>query len=255
MADEETPIELVKNRARPLLERLEAALEAGQISEAQWYDEVAAIIVPAYLAVEDPGGQAGSSGDAADWAYKRGLLADAFDRDGTFLDVGCANGYLMETLTHWVSELGHTIEPFGLDIAPALADLARGRLPHWAGRIFVGNALDWSPPTRYDYVRTGLEYVPRHRQRDLVAHLLEHMVAPGGRLIIGVFSEERDESRPGPSEAERVAAWGYPISGQTERPHLHDRRIVYRAFWIDRENGSEQRSGRRGEAWSALLGS
>ena len=47
MVDEETSIELAKNRAWPLLERLEARLDAGEISEAQWYDEVAAVIVPA----------------------------------------------------------------------------------------------------------------------------------------------------------------------------------------------------------------
>jgi hypothetical protein len=32
-----------------------------------------------------------------------------------------------------------------------------------------------------------------------------------------------------------VAGWGFPIAGRTERPHYHDARIVYRAFWIDRD--------------------
>jgi hypothetical protein len=60
--------------------------------------------------------------------------------------VGCASGYLMETLVSWCHERGHTIEPYGLDISPELADLARCRLPHWAERIFTGNAIDWLPP-------------------------------------------------------------------------------------------------------------
>ena len=48
------PIQLSKNRAWPLLQRLNAALEAGEIDEAQWYREVAAVIVPAYLAGDNP---------------------------------------------------------------------------------------------------------------------------------------------------------------------------------------------------------
>lgn len=231
---DETPIELAKNRAWPLLERLNRALEAGEIDEAGWYREVGAVIVPAYLAGDDPRAQSGSSGDDAHWAYARGLLADAIDRDGSFLDVGCASGYLMETLAGWCRERGHAIEPYGLDISPELARLARRRLPRWADRIYVGNAIDWVPPRRFDCVRTGLEYVPPRRQRDLVERLLRDLVVPGGRLILGVFSEERGATRAGPSEEERVAAWGFKVAGRTERPHPRDARLVYRAFWIDR---------------------
>lgn len=227
------PIQLAKNRGWPLLERLSAALDAGAIDEAQWYREIAAIIVPAYLAGANPRAQSGSSGDEVDWTYKRGLIVEAVDRRGSFLDVGCASGYLMETLERWCRERGHPIEPYGLDIAPALADLARQRLPHWAERIFVGNATDWTPPRRFDFVRTGLEYVPPRRQRSLVERLLEDVVAPSGRLIIGSYSEERDEARLGPSEEERVAQWGFVIAGRSERPHRQDTRLVYRVFWID----------------------
>lgn len=230
----ELPIELAKNRGWPLLERLNAALEAGEIDEAGWYRQVAAVIVPAYLAGDNPRAQSGNSAeDDAEWEHKRGLLADAVDHDGSFLDVGCASGYLMETLVGWCRTRGHTVEPYGLDIAPELADLACRRLPRWADRIFVGNAMDWAPPRRFDYVRTGLEYVPPRRQRDLVARLLREVVAPGGRLIIGVYSEERDDRRTGPSEEERVAGWGFRSAGRSERPHLRDPRICYRAFWID----------------------
>ncbi len=229
-------IQLAKNRAWPLLERLNAALEAGAINEAQWYEQIAAVIVPAYLAGEDPRAQSGSSGDDEDWTYKRSLIAEAIDRDGSFLDVGCASGYLMETLTQWCRGRGHTIEPYGLDISPALADLARRRLPHWADRIFAGNAIDWMPPHRFTFVRTGLEYVPPRRQRALVEHLLGEVVAPGGRLIIGAYSEEHAHLRTGLADEDRVAQWGLAIAGRTERPHPHDPRLAYHALWID-QNG------------------
>lgn len=231
----EIPIELAKNRAYRQLSSITDSLEAGEIDEAGWYQAVAAFITPAYLAATSPRAQSGSSADEAGWRHNRGLLADAIDRDGAFLDVGCANGHLMETLTVWCAERGYQIEPYGLDIAPELADLARRRLPHWADRIWVGNGIDWQPPhgARYTFVRTGLEYVPPRRQPDLLRHLLRNVVAPGGRLIIGVYNEERDETRPIPAEVDRIAALGYRIAGQTDRPHNRDPRLRYRAFWID----------------------
>jgi 2-polyprenyl-3-methyl-5-hydroxy-6-metoxy-1,4-benzoquinol methylase len=225
---------MVKNRARELLARADSALEAGKIDEAGWYRQVAAVITPAYLAGDNPRAQSGHSGDEAHWEQARSLIADAVDGDGTFLDVGCASGHLMECLPRWTRQRGHAVEPHGLDIAPELADLARRRLPHWADRIYTGNAIDWQPPHRFDFVRTGLEYVPRRRQRDLVGRLLCDMVAPGGRLIIGTTNEEKDEYRWEPSLEETVAAWGFPIAGRSERPHYRNERIVYRVFWIQR---------------------
>jgi hypothetical protein len=37
----------------------------------------------------------------------------------------------MESVVEWAD---HRIEPYGLDIAPRLVELARERLPHWADR-------------------------------------------------------------------------------------------------------------------------
>jgi len=230
---ERLPIKEAKNRAYALLERVEAALEAGEIDEEGWYREVAAVITPAYLAADNPRAQSGQSGDDAHWTQARGLIADAIDRSGTFLDVGCASGYLMECMQRWCTERGCAIEPYGLDIAPELADLARRRLPHWSDRIYVGNALYWEPPMRFDYVRTGLEYVPIRRRKDLVARLLDRVVAPGGRLILGTNKEEKDQPRVEPWWEDLVAGWGFSIAGRSERPHYVDDRFLYRVFWID----------------------
>ena len=223
-----TSIERVKDRACDLLARWDAALEAGEITEERWFQEIQAVITPAYLAGDNPRAQSGHSGDEARWAYARSLIADGIDKDGTFLDVGCASGLLMECLPRWARERGFAIEPYGLDMAPELAALARRRLPHWAERIHVGNALYWEPPMRFACVRTGLEYVPRHRRRDLVDRLLREVVAPGGRLIIGAFPEET-EAR---SWEEMVAGWGFRIAGRSERPH-RDERLMYRVFWVE----------------------
>lgn len=209
----------MKERRWREIAEIDAAYERGDLDDAGWHAAVAGLVVPAYLAAATPEGGSGSSRDAVGWEQARSLIAEAVEPGQTFLDVGCANGYLMESMARWTG-----VEPYGLEISPQLADLARARLPRWADRISVGNALTWEPPHRFDVVRTGLEYVPRPRRRRLVEHLLSYC----DRLVIGVFNEERDRRA---LEAEAVS-WGYRIAGRAERPHTHPL-IAYRAFWLD----------------------
>lgn len=167
---------------------LDAAHAHGDIDDEQWFDGTARIFDAAYLEVDNPRAQSGFGGDEARWETARRPIADAIDRDGTFLDVGCANGHLLECLVRWTT---HHIEPYGLDLSPAVAELARRRLPQWANRIFVGNALTWQPPLRFDFVRTELVYVPAPRQAAFVRRLLDDVVAPGGRLIVCGYGSPR----------------------------------------------------------------
>ena len=227
-------IEQAINRAHDLVESAERALEAGEIDEAEWHRRLSAITTEKYLAADNPRAQSGHSGDEAHWTQARSLIVDGIDGNGTFLDVGCASGYLMECVQRWCAAQGLRVEPYGLEISQQLAELARSRLPAWSDRILVGNAMGWQPPVRFDFVRTGL-YVPWRRERDFVAHLLHHVVAPSGRLIIGVHNEAVERNPDSPTIEQRVASWGYAIAGRSEREH-RDPRIRYRAFWIDRPN-------------------
>jgi SAM-dependent methyltransferase len=201
---------------------LDDRLARGEIEEAQWHAEWQAIVVPAYLAAETPWGQSGKSGAADDWEWSRSHVADAIDRDGSFLDVGCANGYLMECLSRWTS---FDVEPFGLEIAPELADLARQRLPQWTHRIHVGNGLTWGPAFDYTYVRAGLEYVPAARRLELV----ERLVSYCERVIVGVFNEHESER----TTEELLASWGFAVAGRSVRPNRHKPGMEYRVVWID----------------------
>jgi SAM-dependent methyltransferase len=207
-----------------------------EIDEAAWYRETRARLTAAYLSGDNPRAQSGHSGDQDHWTQARSLIADGVDCDGPFLDIGCANGFLLECLVGWTQAKGYRIEPYGLDFSPELLELARQRLPGWDDRFFLGNAIDWVPPRRYDFVRTHLEYAPKKRQADLIRRLLESVVSPCGRLIIGTFNEAKahaDDPAREPSTEHLILSWGFKISGQTQRPHFRDPGTVYRALWID----------------------
>jgi SAM-dependent methyltransferase len=223
------PVEALVDRGWRELARIDAMLASEEIDEDGWHRDVAKLIVPVYLSGTNPRSQSGSTADELQWEQTRRMLLDAVDRSGTFLDVGCANGYLMECLHRWAATDGIALEPYGVEISPELADLARRRLPQWRSRIWTGNAYDFQPAIRFDFVRTGLEYVPLPRRREFVQRLLTRYLAPKGRLIIGVQTEVRSDR----SVEETVSGWGNLIAGHVERPHL-DPRALRRAFWIDR---------------------
>lgn len=222
-------IESLKERGWRQVAAIDEALARGELDEEGWHRAIGELIVPAYLAGDNPRAQSGHSGDERRWEGARRLVLEAVDRPGSFLDVGCANGHLMECVHAWSAENGIELEPWGLEISPELAALARERLPRWADRVMEGNALAWHPPRRFDYVRTNLDYVPASRRVELVARLLEEAVVLGGRLIVGAFNEEVET----PAQQRLVESWGFPVTGSAERPHPDTDRLVRRAFWID----------------------
>lgn len=226
MVDED--LAAAKERGWREVAAIDAALADGTIDETGWHHEVLQLIEDAYLSASTPQGQSGHSGDERRWEAARRLVLDAVDTDGSFLDIGCANGLLMESVVGWAAQDGRHLEPYGVDISARLAALARERCPQWADRIWAGNALHFVPPRTFDYVRTGLDYVPTARRADLLRHLLAHAVAPGGRLIVGAYNEEHDLT----TLANQVVSWGFRIAGATDRPHRHPR-LAYKTLWID----------------------
>ena len=213
------------------LDQIDAALANGRLDENEWYGRNRELVEVAYLASEDPRAQSGLGGDAAHWERRRRVIVEALDRDGTFLDVGCANGLLMETLVRWAGERGFRIEPHGLDFSPRLVALARAWLPAWADRIHVGNIVDWEPPRRFDYVRTELEYVPRPRQPGLVGRLLARAVAPGGRLVVCAYRPRgtRDAAPVG----DLLRSWGFAVAGEATATDAADGGTATRVAWLD----------------------
>jgi SAM-dependent methyltransferase len=179
--------------------------------EQRYFDSELRLHESTYLCGANPRQQSGFGRDAADWKRYRIGIVDPIAKSGSFLDIGCATGLLMESVVVWAGELGVELEPYGLDISERLAELARRRLPKWKDRIFVGNALFWEPPWQFDFVRTELVYVPRTRRREYVERLLDRIVAPGGRLIVCSYGSSRPDGARAESLVEEISGWGLPI--------------------------------------------
>jgi SAM-dependent methyltransferase len=201
------------DRQGPAVRRLEA-LPADAPLE-QYFEELRDAVREYYLS--DPGNpyrESGRSSGTARWEESRRCIADAVHRDGSFLDVGCANGLLLESLERWLAPRSITIEPHGVDFVPELIELARKRLAHApSSRFHVANVWDWSPPRRYDFVRTNLDYVPDRYWGEWVTRQRDRLVAPGGRLILCWYYSSGDARTPQPSPARVLEEIGWPVAG------------------------------------------
>jgi hypothetical protein len=107
----------------------------------------AAIFDAAYPAGDNPRAQSGFGGDEARWEIARRPITWPIDRDGTFLDIGCANGYLMESVVRWTCH--HKFEPVRARTCPrggrarpsAATALGKSHLPRQCADVAAANAV------------------------------------------------------------------------------------------------------------------
>lgn len=183
----------------------------------------------AYLQSDDPIRQSGFGGGAERWRAERGPILEAVTGDGDLLDIGCAVGYLAECLVEWGAERGVRLTPHGIDVGARLIAEAKRRLPEHAGNFQVANGWDWRPGRRFRYVYSLSDCAPREMLGEYVGRLLDGLVEPGGRLIVGSYGS-RSRGTPALPLGEMLASYGYAVAGQASggEPPLT-------AFaWIDR---------------------
>jgi SAM-dependent methyltransferase len=173
-----------------------------------------ASLEPAYLASDDPIRQSGFGGGPQRWRAERGAILEAVTVDGDFLDIGCANGYLAECLVAWAGERGVRLTPHGIDLGPRLIAEVQRRSPEFAANFHVANGWDWRPRRRFRYVYTLSDCVPPEMLREYAGRLLERLVAPGGRLIVGSYGSRSRGTLPLDVGAE-LASYGYAVAGGT----------------------------------------
>ncbi|MFD1676395.1 class I SAM-dependent methyltransferase [Alicyclobacillus fodiniaquatilis] len=227
-------MERIIDRAYRFNEEQQRALEQGEISEEEWYEINKQYFTRNYLESDNPRGQSGHSEDEYHYSLSHLMILEAINKDGSFIDVGCANGYLLESLEKWTKGLRYyNIEFHGLDISEGLIDLAIKRLPDWKDRLFIGNALYWAPEEKkYDFVCVKeLSYVPINKQQSFLDHLFNNYVAPKGRLLLGSYVEKRNTN----ALENKLSEWDYKPTGYIEKSHHKHQLLSRRILWFDKE--------------------
>jgi len=95
----------------------------------------------------------------------------------------------------------------------------------------VGDAATWLHPDgmRFDYVHVLPDCVPEARRRELVAHGLNELLAPGGRLLASAYIRGTAHDR---TSAQLLSGLGYEVVGES-RPPVGDPRTPPSTAWID----------------------
>jgi len=163
-----------------------------ETEQQQWFSSLQKELEEAYLQYTEPWRQSGFSGPEERWVACRKPIADCIDKSGSFLDIGCANGYLLECVIKWTAERNLNITPYGLDLSEGLIECARQRLPEYKQNFYVGNGWFWQKPVKFDYVRTEVVYVPQQLQKRYIKRIIEMYLAEGGNLLLTEYRSSKD---------------------------------------------------------------
>lgn len=183
-----------------------------------------------YLRETDPVRQSGFGGGREGWRTERELVLDAVSDDGDFLDIGCANGYLLECLVTWGQERHVRLTPYGVDCGPQLIALAKKRLPQYASHFWVANAWEWIPPRTFRYVYSLYDCVPQELLPTYIRRLVTRYVEQGGTLIMGAYGSDSKQEAARDITTDLAAA-GLRVAGSSSRGALP----VARVAWIRAE--------------------
>ncbi len=180
----------------------------------KWLDNLKKELEESYLKYTEPWQQAGFMEDEKAWIECRKPIARCVEKSGTFLDIGCSNGYLLECLVKWAAESGITLVPYGIDLSAKLIAAAKTRLSAFSNNLVVGSATKWVSPIKYDYVRTELSYVLDESQEQYLQKVFSAFTAPEGKVIITEYRTKKQDTKE-PWSTDKVVNWDFDIVKRT----------------------------------------
>ncbi|MEU3709842.1 class I SAM-dependent methyltransferase [Streptomyces catenulae] len=127
---------------------------------------------------------------------------------GPVAELGCGPGYL----TAHLRDLG--LDAFGVDLTPAMIDLARAAYPDLRFEVGSMDALDLADDTLravvswYSVIHTPPEELPAYFAE------FRRVIAPGGHLLLGFF--EAEDGPLTPFDHKVTTAYRWPIDDLAE---------------------------------------
>ncbi len=135
------------------------------------------------------------------WERARKYIAQAIDHDGSLLDYGCANGFLLKCLQEWSP---YTINPYGVDIDETRLEQAR-ELFETKSEHFLNTqektreeAEVWLNNKSFDYIHWNVwdntmeEYVQQNNDEESLyveslIQLFQTKLNEGGKIILSTY--------------------------------------------------------------------
>lgn len=209
--------------------RVKEDLKAGKITESQYYELRKEATNSVYLNHKEPYAQCGHTGNEQTWVYSRIMpLLEVLNKNGSFIDVACANGYINESLFKWTNNSPIDIEYYGVDISKELIDIAKQRMPQFADNYYVANVDGFIPPKKFDYVRIlAISFIPEYKHKNFVDSLFNDYLKNTGRLILGPYTEAKNTNE----FMDYIEYLGYKHSGYLTKSYGGKERKM---FWIDK---------------------
>jgi len=119
------------------------------------------------------------------WRIAREVILEAVDKDGSFLDIGCANGLLLKDLCAWVKETkGIELVPYGIDIDKDLIKECKEKNSKFKNNFFVVNMENFIPKKKFTFIHSNFSVT----QKFLAKYL--KMLEPDGRLILTLYDDK-----------------------------------------------------------------
>lgn len=158
--------------------------------------------------------------DFPEWERERRFLAATINRDGSILDIGCANGFFLRSMQEWS---GRKLDPYGVDWDARSVETARRLFP-WESSHFASLSMqeletrtDVGLPAQFDFVYWNVwDNFPLDEPKGAEAlRVAWDAVAPGGRLILGLYDADKEKNL---RAAEALRSRGYQVDGIMEHP-------------------------------------
>jgi SAM-dependent methyltransferase len=156
----------------------------------------------------------------SNWMQRRDFIAKAINKDGTILDVGCANGFLIRCLQEWSN---HKLVPYGIDTDKELIEQAKRLFPENKDNFAKISIEDISKidrfglPKKFDIIYWNVwDNWDFNNANELnsVKELSKH-VKTGGRLIMGFYNKEKSNNL---NRVKKLRSVGFKIDGMIVNP-------------------------------------